>query len=634
MSTSYNEKELIIKEKTTGNALIASLGYTDPHKGVTLSINGVLKDLSDDIYPDDKVKIYDFEDKEGKEVFWHTSAHVLAQAVLRLFPHALPTIGPVIEGGFYYDFAHLNISSDDFKALENEIKNILKENYSTEKVLFATKQEALAAFSSNPFKKEIIQFLPDNEPITAYRQGEFFDLCRGPHLAKIGKIKAFKIMKCSAAYFRGDQERESLTRIYGVSFPDKGMLQDHLTLLEEAKKRDHRVIGQNLSLFSFSEFAPGMPIIEPNGMVIWNELLKHWRALHDADEYVEIKTPAMMDKGLWELSGHFANYKENMYLSEIDKGTYAIKPMNCPACMVFYKSKKHSYRELPMKVGEIGNVHRHELSGSLSGLLRVRSFHQDDAHIFMRADQIEGQILEVLQLTERLYAPFGLNYHLELSTRPKTKTIGTDKDWETSTLALKNALISYGKGFLINEGDGAFYGPKIDIHVKDAIGRSWQCGTIQLDMSLPERFELTYTDEHGEQVRPIMIHRALYGSIERFFAILIEHYKGRFPLWLSPKQIALLPVADRHVEYCKEIKKALSSQGFRVHIDDSHESISKKIRNSQMEQVNKMVIIGDQEVSSKTLTCRDRNTQEVEEKLLLQPFIEVLKKLRDEKRES
>ncbi len=631
MTISCNEKKITIKEKTTGNALVNSLGLTDPDKGIAISINGRLKDMSEEIYPKDTVKIYNFEDKEGKEVFWHTSAHVLAQAVLRLFPDAIPTIGPVIEGGFYYDFANLKVSADDFKAIEAEVKNILKENYSTEKITFASKEDAIKAFGVNLFKKEIITFLPENEAITAYRQGEFFDLCRGPHLAKIGKIKAFKIMKSSAAYWRGDQERESLTRIYGVSFPDKGMLQEHLTLLEEAKKRDHRVIGQQLSLFSFSEFAPGMPIIEPNGMIIWNELLKHWRGLHDADDYLEIKTPAMMDKGLWELSGHFPNYKENMYLSEIDKGTYAIKPMNCPGCMLFFKSKKHSYRDLPMRVGEIGNVHRHELSGSLSGLLRVRSFHQDDAHIFMRPDQIKEEILGVLKLTDRLYSPFGLSYCLELSTRPEKKTIGSDEDWALSTLALKDALETWGKGFKINEGDGAFYGPKIDIHVKDAIGRSWQCGTIQLDMSLPERFELKYTDENGNEVQPIMIHRALYGSIERFFAILIEHYKGRFPLWLSPKQVSLLPVADRHVQYCREVKKALVSHGFRVSIDDSHESISKKVRNSQMEQVNKMLIIGDTEVKSKTLTCRDRNTNEIEENLSLETLIKSLQKLRAEK---
>ncbi len=631
MSISCNEKELIIQGKTTGNMLINTLGLNDPNKGVAISINGILKDMSDDIFPGDQVKIFNFEDKEGREVFWHTSAHVLAQAVLRLFPKALPTIGPVIEGGFYYDFANLKVSAEDFKAIENEVKNILKENYSTQKVIFPSKEAALAEFGGNPFKKEIITFLPENQPITGYRQGEFFDLCRGPHLSKIGKIKAFKIMKSSAAYFRGDQERESLTRIYGVSFPDKGMLQEHLTLLEEAKKRDHRVIGGQLSLFSFSEFAPGMPIIEPNGMIIWNELLKYWREIHTEDEYVEIKTPAMMDKGLWELSGHFANYKENMYLSEIDKGTYAIKPMNCPACMLYFKSKKHSYRDLPMKVGEIGNVHRHELSGSLSGLLRVRSFHQDDAHIFMRPDQIKDQILGVLKLTDKLYRPFGLSYRLELSTRPETKTIGTDKDWELSTIALQEALESYGKGFVINKGDGAFYGPKIDIHVKDAIGRSWQCGTIQLDMSLPERFELKYTNENGDEVQPIMIHRALYGSIERFFAILIEHYKGRFPLWLSPKQVCLLPVADRHVEYCKEVKKALVAHGFRVHIDSSHESINKKVRNCQMEQVNKMLIIGDKEVEAKTLTCRDRNTNEIEENLSLETLITSLEKIRAEK---
>jgi threonyl-tRNA synthetase len=391
------------------------------------------------------------------------------------------------------------------------------------------------------------------------------------------------------------------------------------------------VIGKQLALFSFTEHAPGMPIIEPNGMVIWNELLNYWRQLHDQDNYVEIKTPAMMSSSLWEISGHFANYKENMYLSEIDKGTYAIKPMNCPACMLYFKSKKHSYRDLPLRVGEIGNVHRHELSGSLSGLLRVRSFHQDDAHIFMTKEQIKEEIIGVLDLTDRLYSAFGLSYHLELSTRPKSKTIGTDEDWEISTQALKSALEAMGKKFVINEGDGAFYGPKIDIHVSDAIGRTWQCGTIQLDMSLPLRFELKYTDENGEEVQPIMIHRALYGSIERFFAILIEHYKGRFPLWLSPKQVTLLAVADRHVSFCKEVAKELKDAGFRVSIDSSNESISKKIRNAQMHQINKMVIIGDKEVETSTLSVRDRDTNETEEHVHLQNFISALTILRKNK---
>ncbi|MCH9811868.1 threonine--tRNA ligase [bacterium] len=625
------EKEIIVEADTTGIELVEMLRLTDPHQGLSIEVDGALQDLSEPIKAGASVKIFSFSDKKGKEVFWHTSAHVLAQAVLRLFPEAKPTIGPVIEGGFYYDFANLKVTAEDFKAIEKEVKNILKENFATEKVTFQNKEEALKAFSDNLFKKELITLLPEDAPITAYRQGEFFDLCRGPHLAKIGKIKAFKILKSSAAYWRADQERESLTRIYGISFPDRKMLQDHLHFLEEAKKRDHRVIGQKLSLFSFSEYAPGMPIIEPNGMVIWNELLKFWRELHTKEDYVEIKTPAMMDKGLWELSGHFANYKENMYLSEIDKGTYAIKPMNCPACMLYFKSKRHSYRDLPLRVGEIGNVHRHELSGSLSGLLRVRSFHQDDAHIFMRKDQIKNEILEVLKLTDRLYKAFGLSYHLELSTRPEKKTIGSDEDWEISTNALRGALESWGKGFVVNEGDGAFYGPKIDIHVSDALGRTWQCGTIQLDMSLPERFELKYTDENGEDVRPVMIHRTLYGSIERFFAVLIEHYKGRFPLWLSPTQIAILAVADRHHEYCTEIANTLKEKGFRVHVDATGESISKKVRSAQMQQINKMLIIGDKELESKTLSIRDRDTNETTESITIETFCTELETLRSSK---
>jgi threonyl-tRNA synthetase len=631
MTISYNQNKIQVEKQTTGSKLISDLKITDPEKGLCILINGEVRDLSSNIEPNDEIEILNFDQKEGKNVFWHTSAHVLAQAVLRLFPAAKPTIGPVIDGGFYYDFANLNVSGDDFKAIENEVKNILKENFSVEKVTFKNKKDALEAFKDNIFKKEIITLLPEDSPITAYRQGEFFDLCRGPHLEKIGKIKAFKILKSSAAYWRGDNQRESLTRIYGISFPSKELLQNHLTFLEEAKNRDHRVLGTKLSLFSFSEFAPGMPIIEPNGMVIWNELLGFWRQLHTKDNYVEIKTPAMMNSELWELSGHFANYKENMYLSEIDKGTYAIKPMNCPGCMVYFKSKRHSYRDLPLRVGEIGNVHRHELSGSLSGLLRVRSFHQDDAHIFMRKDQIKNEILGVLDLTDRLYNAFGLQYHLELSTRPKSKTIGTDEDWDLSTKALKQALEIWGKGFVVNEGDGAFYGPKIDIHVKDALARTWQCGTIQLDMSLPERFELKYTDENSEDVRPIMIHRALFGSIERFFAILIEHYKGRFPLWLSPVQVTLLTVADRHIPFSEQIAQKLKEEGFRVSINKNDDSISKKVRLAQMEQINKMVIIGDKETETSTFSIRDRDSNQTEENVLLNDFIESLKTIRKNK---
>lgn len=606
-----NEKELKLDEPFTGGSLVETLNLREPHQAVAISVNGTLRDFSEPINAGDQVEIYSFEDARGKEVFWHSSAHILAQAVLRIWPDAKPTIGPALKNGFYYDFANLAVSEDDFPIIEKEIEKIVKENYRPVKTIFADKSEALKAFQNNPFKCELINDLPENSSITAYKQGEFFDLCRGPHLSNLSKVKAFKLLKTSAAYWRGDSERESLTRIYGISFPDRKQLKEHLQLLEEAKKRDHRVLGSKLRLFSFFDTAPGMPIIEPAGMAIWNALLDFWRTLHLKEGYEEIKTPIMMDSSLWQLSGHWDNYRENMYISEVDKRTYAIKPMNCPACMLYFKSKRHSYRDLPKKISEIGNVHRHELSGSMTGLLRVRTFHQDDAHIFMRPDQIKDEILGVLQLVDKIYSTFGLKYHLELSTRPEKNTIGTDEEWQMTTEGLTEALEASGRTYKVNEGDGAFYGPKIDMHVEDALGRSWQCGTIQLDMSLPERFELEYTDSDGSPKRPVMIHRALYGSIERFFAILIEHFAGRFPLWLSPRQIRLLPVADRHVLFADEIFRRLQERNFLVETDISHESVSKKIRNAQMDQVNYMLVIGDKECESRKLSLRTRDNHVV-----------------------
>ncbi len=607
MMITCNEKEVEISEGMTGFDLIQKLNLTSPEQACALFVNSQPKDFSSHLKKGDRVEICSFDDPRGKEVFWHTSAHVLAQAILRLFPEAVPTIGPPIEKGFYYDFANLNLSEDDFPKIEKEVQAIIKENFKPERRVFSSKNEALGEFKGNPFKLELINEFDESSPTTGYKQGEFFDLCRGPHLSNLGKIKAFKCTKTSAAYWRGDQERETLTRVYAVSFPERKMLQEHLFLIEEAKKRDHRVLGQKLGLFRFFDVAPGMPLIEPHGMIIWNRMLDYWRELHDKAGYTEIKSPVMMDRSLWEQSGHWENYRENMYVSEIDEKTYALKPMNCPACMLYFASKKHSYRELPLRVGEIGNVHRHELSGSLSGLLRVRCFHQDDAHIFMKPEDIESEIIGVLDLVDELYAPYGLKYKLELSTRPEKKTIGTDEDWEMTTAALKAALDHWGRDYRINEGDGAFYGPKIDIHVQDTLGRSWQCGTIQLDMSLPERFNLEYTTNDGTAKRPIMIHRALYGSLERFLAIIIEHFAGRFPLWLNPRQIRVLPVADRHAHFAESIRDACQKHRLICDIDASHESISKKVRTAQMEQVGYMITVGDEECEKKTLSIRTRS---------------------------
>lgn len=602
-----NEKEIEIEKNITGYELAEKLNLRGPGDAVALFVNGKPRDFFDIIEKGDKVEIVGFDDPRGKQVFWHTSAHILAQAILHLWPEAIVTIGPAIDNGFYYDFANLRISEEDFPRIEEEMLKVIQNNYKPKKTTFKNKREALENFKDNPYKVELITELPEDAPITAYEQGDFYDLCRGPHIPALGKVKAVKIMKTSAAYWRSNQENEMLTRIYGITFPDRKLLKDYLSLIEEAKKRDHRVLGKKLELFTFLEEAPGMPLIAPNGMVIWNRLLEFWRELHIIAGYQEIKTPAMLESHLWKTSGHWDNYRENMYTCEVDEMTYAIKPMNCPACMVYYGSKRHSYRELPIRYSEIGNVHRHELSGSLSGLLRVRSFHQDDAHIFMKDEDIKGEILGVLALVEKVYNTFGLTYHIELSTRPFKNTIGSDEDWEMTTNGLKDALNSWGKPYRINEGDGAFYGPKIDLHVHDAIGRSWQCGTIQLDMSLPMRFNLEYvSSDQGMSKRPIMIHRVIYGSIERFLAILIEHFAGKFPLWISPKPVRILPVADRHLEFANVVQGELQKHGILVEIDGSHESVSKKVREAQVAQVNYMLTIGDKEVENKTINVRTR----------------------------
>jgi threonyl-tRNA synthetase len=606
MFVTCNNKSIEIGPSATVKELADSLNLREPHQAVAAKVNGTSCDLTHRLNDGDTVELLNFEDKEGKELFWHSSAHILAQAVLRLYPNALPTIGPAIENGFYYDFANLSISEDDFPKIEKEAQKIIQENHKTKRYQFASKEEALEKFKNNPFKVELIEKF-ESGPITAYEQGEFFDLCRGPHLFSLGKVKAFKLLKTSGAYWHADKNNEMLTRIYGITFPSKEELKQYLDMLEEAKKRDHKLLGQKLDLFSIKEFGPGMPFIHPKGMIIWNRLLDFWRKLHYSNGYVEIKTPMLLSKELWEISGHWFHYKENMYTSEIEDKEFAIKPMNCPGGMLYYKSDLHSYRELPMRVGEIGHVHRHEFSGALNGLFRVRSFHQDDAHVFMTKDQIKDEILEVLKLVDTIYTTFGLTYKLFLSTRPeKSKTIGSDEDWEIATNGLKDALEASNHPYAINEGDGAFYGPKIDLQIRDALGRSWQCGTIQLDMSLPEKFELEYTDRDGSKKRPVMIHRAIFGSIERFFAILIEHFAGRFPLWISPIGIRIIPVAERHIEYARQLKKSLESLNIPMDIDESEESVSKKIRNAQLQQINYMLTVGDQEMQNETLSLRTR----------------------------
>lgn len=620
-----SHQEMDLPPSSTAFDLAKILQLTGPDQALAVRIHNSLKDLTTPLHEGDLVSFIDFSSPEGKEIFWHTSAHVLGQAVLRLWPQAKLTIGPPIDAGFYYDFANLQISDADFLRIEEEMKKIIAENHKPKRHTFATKKEALEAFKHNPFKVEIIQNLPEGEPITAYEQGEFFDLCRGPHLFALGKIKALKVLKTSGAYWKGQSENEMLTRIYAITFPQKNLLDEYLHQIEEAKKRDHKILGPKLDLFMLREEAPGLPFILPHGMHVWNSLLAFWRELHQEAGYIEIKTPQLMTRELWERSGHWANYRHNMYTCQIENRDFAIKPMNCPGCMIFYKSSTRSYRDLPLKVAEMGLVHRYEASGALSGLFRVRGFHQDDAHIFMQPQDIEEEILKVLELAKTIYHLFDLQYRLELSTRPLEGTIGSDKDWEQATLGLQKALERAQVPYRINPGDGAFYGPKIDLHIQDALKRTWQCGTIQLDMALPERFELEYVAKDGSHQRPVMIHRALFGSLERFFGILIEHFAGRFPLWLSPRQIRILPVADRHVELADSLHKRLSSLGFISSVDDSHESIAKKVRNAQIDQVNYMITLGDKELQNNAISLRTRDNVHFDD-LKLDSFIDLIKK--------
>ena len=568
---------------------------------VAMELDGQVQDLYLAIDNDAAVRLITKRDEEALDIMRHSAAHVMAQAVLRLYGAAKLTIGPVIEDGFYYDIDMEPISEDNFAEIEAEMQKIVKAKMPIRRENIG-KAEALALYKDEPYKLEMIQDLPDGT-ISLYRQEEFVDLCRGPHVPHTGFVKAFKLMKVSGAYWRADQSKAQLQRIYGTAYFDKKDLKAYLTFLEEARKRNHRKIGEAQELFSFHDEAPGMPFFHPRGMVMWNLLLDFWREEHRMAGYVETKTPIMLQRSLWERSGHWENYRENMYTSEVDEIEYAIKPMNCPGGMLLYKNRPHSYRELPSRVAEVGLVHRHELSGVLSGLFRVRAFHQDDAHIFMTPDQIEAEIIGVLRLVERIYGVFGLGFHLELSTRP-AKSIGSDEQWEIATNGLRAALDAYGADYQLNEGDGAFYGPKIDIHIKDALARTWQCGTIQLDMSLPERFELTYVDRDNQRRRPIMIHRTVLGSIERFFGILIEHFAGKYPLWLAPLQAVVLPINDDLAAYAGTVRDDLVSAGLRVELDDRAESLNKKVRESQLRQIPLILTIGAKEQAAGTLSVR------------------------------
>ncbi len=584
-----------------GFAIAAAISPGFAGNCVAMQVDGKLVDMHHVLESDAEVRFVTKKDPEAIEILRHTAAHVMAQAVCSLYKDAILTIGPVIEDGFYYDFDMEPISEADFPKIEAEMKRIVSAKLPVKR-REVSKSEALDFYAKDPYKQEIVSELEDGT-ISFYTQGDFTDLCRGPHLPDTGFIKAFKLMKVSGAYWRGDPARPQLQRIYGTAYFEKKQLNEYLHFLEEARKRDHRKIGTALDLFSFSDQAPGMPFIHPAGMALWNALLDYWREEHRAAGYVETKTPVILNRSLWEQSGHWENYRENMYTVVIDEMESAIKPMNCPGGMLLFKRKRHSYRDLPVRAAEIGLVHRHELSGVLSGLFRVRAFHQDDAHIFMTPDMIEDEILGVLKLVERMYLTFGLGFHLELSTRPE-KSIGSDAQWDQATAGLKGALSSYGADYVVNEGDGAFYGPKIDIHIKDAIGRTWQCGTIQLDMSLPERFDLSYVGEDNEKHRPVMIHRVIFGSIERFMGILVEHYAGSFPLWLAPVQAVILPINDSLVSYAEEVSRTFVIAGIRSRVDDRTESLNRKVREAQLLKIPLIITVGEKEKDAENLAVR------------------------------
>ena len=553
--------------------------------------------------------LYTFENPEYRKTYWHTCSHVLAQAMKRLHPEVKLAIGPAIENGFYYDFDTPEpFSETQLAELEAEMRKICKEKLKLERFELP-RAEALAFMEEKgePYKVELINDLPEDAVISFYRQGEFTDLCAGPHLDSTGRIKgnAIKLTACNAAYWRGDSNRQTLQRIYGVAFPKKDELDEYLAKIEEAKKRDHRKLGRELGLFMLRDEGPGFPFFLPRGMVLRNTLIDYWRQVHKRYGYVEISTPMMLNRQLWERSGHWDHYKDNMYTTVIDGTDFAIKPMNCPGGMLVYSSQPHSYRDLPLRVGELGLVHRHELSGALHGLFRVRCFTQDDAHIFMTWDQMKDEIKNVVRLFDEVYSVFGLSYQIEVSTMPEDH-MGDEKDWDFATETLKAAVEELGKDYVINEGDGAFYGPKLDFHLADSLGRTWQCGTIQLDMQLPERFELEYVGEDGEKHRPVMIHRVVLGSIERFIGVITEHFAGAFPTWLSPVQVKVLPVTDRAAEYADQVASKLDNMGFRVEVDHRNEKIGKKIREAQLEKVPYMLVVGDRDMENGTVSPRHR----------------------------
>lgn len=573
-------------------------------------IDGVPGDLRRIVDKDCAVNILTFDHPEGKHAFWHTTSHIMAQAVKRLYPEAKLAIGPAIKDGFYYDIdVEGGFGESDIEAIEAEMKKIVKEGLDIMSFILP-RDEALRLMAERgePYKVELINDLPEGETISFYKQGEFIDLCAGPHLMNTKAVKSFKLTSVAGAYWRGDEKKQMLTRIYGTSYPNKADLKAHLDRIEEAKKRDHRRLGKEMGLFTLLEEGPGFPFFLPNGMILKNELMSYWRELHTRDGYKEISTPIMLNRELWETSGHWDHYQNNMYTTKIDDEDFAIKPMNCPGSLLVYNSSPHSYRDLPLRMAEIGLVHRHEKSGEMHGLMRVRAFNQDDAHIYMTPEQVKDEIIGVVRLIDEVYTKFGFKYHIELSTQPED-SMGTKEEWDMATDALREAVEAMGMPYVINEGDGAFYGPKLDFHLEDSLGRTWQCGTIQLDFQLPQRFKTEYIGADGERHQPIMIHRVVFGSVERFIGILIEHFGGKFPTWLAPEQVRIMPITDRSLAYAKEVEADLKAKGARTTVDDRNEKIGFKVRQAQVEKVPYMLILGDQEMASGEVSLRLRDHQ-------------------------
>lgn len=598
-----NGDELIIEAGQSGYEAANRISASLAKKALAYRLDGKLFDLHSKIPQDGHFEVVTEGDQEAFELLNHSTSHLLAHAIMRLYPGAHIGFGPSIDEGFYYDIDFpATITDADLIAIENEMHKVAKENHRIIRREVSL-EEALKLFAKNPYKVELIREIGTN--ISIYEQGDFFDLCTGPHLPNTSFVRHFKLTSLAGAYWRGNSDNKQLTRIYGTSFFSKEELDKHLAILEERKKRDHRRLGKELGLFMVSEYGPGFPFWLPNGMILRNELENFWYKKHEQEGYVFIKTPTMLSKELWITSGHYENYRENMYFSQIDDREFAIKPMNCPGSLLVYKNELHSYKDFPIRVGELGLVHRHEASGALSGLFRVRAFTQDDAHIYCREDQSVAEVVRMLKLYDEVYSIFGLSYHIELSTRPEKKYIGSIENWNRSEKALADACKTIGRDYIVNEGDGAFYGPKLDFKLRDSMGRIWQCGTIQFDMNLPERFDITYIDSRGEKVRPVMLHRALFGSLERFIGILIEHYGGAFPTWLAPVQVNLIPVNNSlHSQYAHSVASYLRGLGIRASVDDSEEKVGFRLRNSQVRKIPYTIVIGDNEMRDQTVTYR------------------------------